>query len=234
MPNLINDSGYNGLGGLAQNYRRTRVGDAQFGTRQIQMYEVHIYGLSDAVADNNNVYSGSRPIVLDGTDEIDQPPIVELASGNIVEAIVRGVQEMAEIYIVGQPNYYNYDPDNNELTITIAVSADTVDSELEQSFNHSVNGAQNWNPRATTLINCIANSVDNWAQTHEEYWLDLDVYPVYLQGTSTTPFGPFALSLTDPLVQATREARKAQSVAQRAARIAAGHASYTPKMKRPE
>ena len=234
MPNLINDSGYNGLGGLAQNYRRTRVGNSQFGTRQLQMYEIHIYGLSDLVANNDNVYSGSRPIVLDGTDDVDQPPIVELASGNIVEAILRGVQQMAEIYLVGQPDYYNYDPDDNELVITIAVSADTVDSYWEQIANYNNSGTQNSNPNSLSFYGVIGDSVDDWARTHEEYWLDLDVYPAYLNGDSTDTYGPVALAKTDPAVQATREARKAQSVAQRAARIAAGHASYTPKMKRLE
>ena len=232
MPNLINDSGYNGLGGLAQNYRRTRVGNSQFGTRQLQMYEIHIYGLSDAVADNDNVYNGSREIVLDGTDDMDQPPIVELKSGSIVEAILRGVQEMAEIYPVGHPDYYNYEPDDNELVITVAVSADTVESNWEQYLHYNDNGTQNFNPNSLSFYDVIGASVDDWANTHEEYWADLDVYPAYLNGDSTDTYGPYALAKLDPVQVAVKDAQKARSAAKKAARVAAGKVSYTPKRTR--
>jgi hypothetical protein len=232
MPNLINDNGYNGLGGLAQNYRRTRVGNSQFGTRQLQMYEIHIYGLSDAVADNDNVYEGSRDIVLDGTDDIDQPPISELKSSSIVEAILRGVQEMAEIYLVGHPDYYHYDPDNNELVITVAVSADTVESNWEQYINRDNNGSQNFNPNSLNFYSAIGNSVDDWASTHEEYWEDLDVYPAYLIGDGTDTYGPWALARLDPTQVAVKDAQKARSAAKKAVRVAAGKVSYTPKRTR--
>ena len=73
MPSLINNPG-NVDNSLAQNYRRVRVGNSQFGTRQIQLYEIHIYGLSDAAV---SALEDGRNIRLDGTDFIDQPAIYE-------------------------------------------------------------------------------------------------------------------------------------------------------------
>jgi hypothetical protein len=229
MPNLINDNGYNGLGGLAQNYRRVRVGNSQLGTRQLQMYEIWVYGLSDALADNYNMYNGSREIVLDNTEDMDQPPMAELAAGNIVEAILRGVQEMAEIYMVGQVDYYHIDPDYNNLVITVVVGADTVESWQEQNLD---NNGQNYNPNSQTFSNAIGDSVDAWAIDHSEDWEGLDVYPTYLQGDGTSYYGMYALAKLDPVNVAVKDAQRARGAAMKAARTAAGKVSYTPKSKR--
>jgi hypothetical protein len=215
---------------LGKNYRRVRVGNSQLGTRQLQMYEIWIYGLSDALADNDNVYNGARNIILDNTDDIDQPPMAELAAGNIVEAILRGVQEMAEIYMVGQVDYYNYDTNYNDLIITVLVSADTVESWQEQNLD---NNGQNYNPNSQTFFNAIGDSVDAWAYDHSEDWDGLDVYPTYLQGDGTSYYGDYALAKLDPVNVAVKDAQKARATAMKTARIAANKVSYTPKMKRP-
>ena len=222
MPNLINTE-------LAQNYRRVRVGTSQLGTRQLQMYEIWIYGLSDVVADNGNVYNGSRSIILDNTDDMDQPPIAELASGNIVEAILRGVQEMAELYMVGQVYCYNYGTDYNDLVITVLVSADTVESGQEQNLD---NNGQNHNPNSQSFYDVVGSSVDAWAYDHSEDWDGLDVYPTYLNGDGTDYYGDLALAKLDPVNVAVKDAQRARSAAMKAARIAANKVSYTPKMKR--
>ena len=230
MPNLINDNGYNGLGGLAQNYRRVRVGNSQLGTRQLQMYEIWIYSLSDVVADNGNVYNGSRSIILDNTEEMDQPPIAELASGNIVEAILRGVQVMAEIYMVGHVYYYNNDTNDNDLVITVLVSADTVESGQEQNLDNT--GQTSYNPNSLSFYDAIGSSVEAWAIDHSEDWDGLDVYPTYLNGDGTDYYGLYALAKLDPVNVAVKDAQKARGAAMKAARIAANKVSYTPKMKR--
>ena len=230
MPNLINDNGYNGLGGLAQNYRRVRVGNSQHGTRQLQMYEIWVYGLSDALADNSNVYNGARNIILDNTDDIDQPPVAELAAGNIVEAILRGVQQLAEIYMVGHVDYYHEDPDYNNLVITVLVSADTVESGQEQNLDNT--GQTGYNPNSLNFYDAIGSSVDAWAIDHSEDWDGLDVYPTYLQGDGTSYSGDYALAKLDPVNVAVKDAQRARGAAMKAARIAANKVSYTPKMKR--
>jgi hypothetical protein len=234
MPNLINNPG-NVSNALAQNYRRTRVGSSTFGTRTIQLYEIHIYGLSDTVYEN--FFSNGRGIiegtVVPGMDPnlpwgIDQPLAYELADGNIAEAILRGVQEMGEIYIVGAPDFYT-DPGYNELVITVGLSADTINSGWEQEIGNAV-----FNPNATWLEGVIGDSVEQWAIDHEEYWDGLDVYPVYLYGDSTSePIGPFALAKTDPTVQALRAAKQAKNAALKQARASAGRTGYTAKTKRP-
>jgi hypothetical protein len=194
------------------------------------MYEIWIYGLSDALAYEDNVYSGSRSIVLDNTDEdMDQPPIAELAAGNIVEAILRGVQEMAEIYMVGHVDYYNDGPDYNNLVITVLVSADTVESGQEQNLD---NNGQNYNPNSQSFYDVVGSSVDAWAYDHSEDWDGLDVYPTYLQGDGTSYYGLYALAKLDPVNVAVKDAQQARGAAMKAARIAANKVSYTPKMKR--
>ena len=216
---------------LGQNYRRTQVGTTRFGTRQLQLYEIHIYGLSDAVYDS--FYDDSRDITLDDTDGVDQPGIVELKSGTVLEAVLRGVQKMAEIYIVGQPDFYT-DPNYNELIITIGVNADTVSSGGEQ-WNISPFGSnpQLYNPRAESLEDAIGGSVEKWAIDNGTYWDGLDVYPVYLDGDSTSSYGSYALAKTDPTVQAVRDARKAQNAALKVARANSDRPSYTAKNKNP-
>lgn len=224
MPNLINTD-------LGQNYRRTRVSTSLFGTRTIQLYEIWIYGLVDSVVDN--LYDNSREIIQDDTDGIDQPQITELASGSIVEAILRGAQVMSELYIVGRPDYYSEEPNYNDLVITIGVSADTVQSGWEQYVNYYLNGdKQNYNPNATALETVIGNSVDEWATRNEQTWDYIDVYPVYLNGDSTETNGPgFALAKDDPAKVALRAAQKAKRAEAKAS--LQNPKSYAPKMKRP-
>lgn len=217
MPSLINNPG-NVDNSLAQNYRRVRVGNSQFGTRQIQLYEIHIYGLSDAAV---SALEDGRNIRLDGTDFIDQPAIYELDGGSVLEAVIRGVQVMAEIYMVGFPEWFNNDPDDNELTITVGVGADTVESFWEQ-----VEGAQTANQNSNRLIDCIGDSVDQWCAEDGSSFSDLDVYPAFLTGSATDTWGPVALAKTDPANVAVKEARQAKNAAQRAANLAAGRVGY--------
>ena len=221
MPNLINNPG-NVSNALAQNYRRTQVSVSRFGTRTIQFYEIHIYGLSDAVA--NALDDGHREIWKEGNDDVDQPVTWELAGGHIVEAIIRGVQVMGEVYIVGAYDTNYEEPNYNDLIITVGVAADTVESLWEQLWD--TYNTVNYNPHATSLINSIGDSVDLWASDNNTYWDGIDVYPAFLVGDYTDTYGPFALNRNDPAVQGLRAAKKA-------AREAAPKSGFAPKMKRP-
>lgn len=224
MPNLLNSD-------LAQNYRRTHVGTSRFGTRTLQLYEIWIYGLSDNVA--NTLFDGSRDTNLED-DSADQPSAVELAGGSIIEAILRGAQVMGEIYVVGQPDTFNNDPDDNDLVITIGVAADTLDSGWEQYVGtYFSNSQQNSNNNATDLYYSIGDNVDEWADRNGEYWNDLDVWPVFLVGESTSnAYGPFALPKDDPARVAYRAAKQAKRAEAKAS--LQNPKSFTPKMKRPD
>ena len=97
MPNLIGNTGYNGLGGVAQNYRRVTTGGSNLGTRRIQFYQIAVYGLSDAVVDALDDYR-----VVNNTEiDIDQEPEREFRTATVAEAVIRAVQSMSEVYIVG-------------------------------------------------------------------------------------------------------------------------------------
>jgi hypothetical protein len=128
MPSFINDNGYNGLGGLAQNYRRATTGGSNFGSRRIQFYQITLNGISNSEVAKLDNYR----VVNNTGEDIDQEAEREFRTANFVEAILRGVQSNAELYIVGAHDVDSTEtPDYNIIKLTIGVAGDTFSSGNE-------------------------------------------------------------------------------------------------------
>ena len=208
MPNLINDQGYNGLGSVAQNYRRSATGGSNLGTRRLQFYTIAVYGLSDSQVASLDDYR-----VVNNTEvDIDQEPEREFRTATIVEAIIRGIQVQAEVYLVGAHDI-DGSTDDRDLYLTIAVNADTLESGWEQlerdSFNAHDNEGDNW------LISNVGNSVYGWTAPDESW--GLDVFPTFIYGDHFAPTGMVAMP---------REELSALRAANKAARAASGRVSF--------
>ena len=203
MPSFINDNGYNGLGGLAQNYRRAATGGSNYGTRRIQFYQITVYGVDPAEITKLNNYR-----VVNNTEiDIDQEPEREFKTATVVEAIVRAIQQNGEVYVVGAHDVDETDPDYWELYLTIGIAGDTYSSGLEMDERDPVETTQNNNPY---LTEAIQDALDGYLGNYD----GSDVYPTFIYGNGfSTITYPFAL------VQAERRALRA---AEKAARIANG------------
>ena len=203
MPNLINDSGYNGLGGLAQNYRRAATGGSNYGTRRIQFYQITVYGVDPAEITKLDNYR-----VVNNTEiDIDQEPEREFKSATVVEAVVRAIQANGEVYIVGAHDVDETDPDYWELYLVVGIAGDTYSSGNEMD---------NRDPTATTdnnnayLTEALQDALDDYLGGYDGF----DVYPTFIYGT-----GFSTIAYPNTLVQAERRALRA---AEKAARIANG------------
>jgi hypothetical protein len=169
MPNLINDSGYNGQGGLAQNYRRVATGGSNYGTRRIQFYQVSVYGLTDAEVAKLDDYREVNNTELD----IDQEPEREFKTATIAEAVVRAIQSNGEVYVVGAHDVDNNDPDDNDFYIIIGIAGDTYSSGFEMDERDPEGTWQNNNPY---LREALEDVLDNYSYN------DFDVYPTFIYG----------------------------------------------------
>ena len=218
MPNLYNTD-------VAQNARSIRVGDTKFGTRRIQLYTVYLTGLTTSEAekitlkDPTQPDSGARQIVEDsdisyGMGGIgDQPPAIEYRGPTILEAIVRGVQKLAEVYAVHYPFITETDPDWWDLTITIAVNADTVQSAWEQiqSGAGPWTPPQNVNDNSEWLLYSVISAVDAYDPVGG--YDNIDVNGTVILGDQVSGFTPVALSQS-PEGRALHLANKAARLAQ--------------------
>lgn len=217
MPNLYNTN-------LGQNARNVRVGDSKFGTRRLQFYTVYVYGLTDVEAAKlqGNMFdpdSNLRQIIEDSDINFgmggigDQPPAYEYRGPTILEAIVRGVQKTSEVYSVCQPEVLNTDPDWWDLTVTIAVAHDTMQSAWEQiqgGLGPGV-GGQNVNPNADWIINNVGDAIDFYDPVGG--WDGLDVVATFIGGDNLYSFSPVALPADHETRQAVRQAQKAAIMA---------------------
>jgi len=201
MPNLYNTA-------LGQNTRRVRLSDSNLGTRRIQFYQVTVYGLTDAFIDG--IFGNYRYVQNEGSiDSEDAYEYVGRGNRLILEAIVRGVQKMSELYIVGEWDYYQEDPDYNDLEITIGVSADTVESHKEQQSRP----IQLRNPNSESIEHAVYDAVDDFdPQGGYDY---IEVIPVQIAGSSTDPTGGYGLGRNHPLNVQVKLAKKAASLAAR-------------------
>jgi hypothetical protein len=197
MPNLINDTGYNGLGGLAQNYRRVATGGSNYGTRRIQFYQVSVYGLTDAEVAKLDDYR----LVNNTEIDIDQEPEREFKTATIAEAVVRAIQSNGEVYVVGAHDVDNVDTNENDFYIIIGIAGDTYSSGFEMDERDPEGTWQNNNPY---LFEALEDVLDAYSYN------DFDVYPTFIYGDhwSTITY-PNTLS---------RVERKAASAAARLAR----------------
>lgn len=225
MPDLYNLPNAGGSGTFGDNARSIRVGDTKFGTRRIQFYTVYLTGLTTAevekiiLRDPNQPNSGARQIIEDSDYSYgmggmgDQPPAVEYRGPTILEAIVRGVQKLAEVYAVYFPYITDTDPDYWDLTLTIAVNADTVQSAWEQIQS----GAGPWTPPQNVNLNSewLLSSVQSALDDYNPIggWDNLDVSGTFIYGDQVGNYTPVALSQS-PEANALHLANKAARLSQ--------------------
>ena len=181
MPDLTNDP-------IGSNHRRALDNFSRFGTRKLAYYAIRIYGVTDAVMDN-----------LDATEDVYDPEYprewIE-TSGNILEAMQRGVQLMAEPYAYGDWDYDTYEPDYNVLMITAIVAADTVLDETGQN-DSPVPANQN----SYTLQSAIEAALGN------DFVNDgVEVERMILRGDYLDTTGDYALNRNAPANKTRREA----------------------------
>jgi hypothetical protein len=170
MPNLIGNTGYNGLGSVAQNYRRAATGGSNLGTRRIQFYQVSVYGLTDAEVAKLDNYR----YVNNTGDDIDQEPEREFLTGTVAELVIRAVQSMSEVYVVGAHDVDSNGVDDNDFYLIIGVSGDTVSSGNEMANRDDPATYQNYNPYMSDALDDVldfAGGPNDW-----------DVFPVFIYG----------------------------------------------------
>ena len=170
MPSLYNTD-------LGQNARRVATGGSNYGTRRIQFYQITVYGLSDAEVAKFNDYR----IVNNTEVDIDQEPEREFRSATMLEAVIRGVQSNAELYIVGAHDVDGTDtPGYNNLKLTVGVASDTFSSGWEME-NRDVppSGPPNNNPYLTETIEY---ALDGYRDEFSAQYDGFDVRPVFIYG----------------------------------------------------
>ena len=200
MPNLINDQGYNGLGGLAQNYRRVATGGSNYGTRRIQFYQIVVYGLTDAEVAKLDDYR-----VVNNTEiDIDQEPEREFKQATVAELVVRAIQSVAEVYIVGAHDVDQEEPDYNDFYLIVGVSGDTYSSGFEMDQRDDPATRNNDNPYLNEALDDVFDNMD--APANDGY----DVYPTFI-------YGDHFSTITYPNTMSRAE-RKAASAPARLAR----------------
>ena len=173
MPNLINDSGYNGLGGLAQNYRRAATGGSNYGTRRIQFFQIAVYGLTDAEVAKLDDYR----LVNNTEIDIDQEPEREFKTATVAELVIRAVQSVSEVYIVGAHDVDSNGTNDNDFYLIIGVSGDTYSSGFEMDERDDPATRDNNNPYLNEALNDVF--VDsNDSPSNNGY----DVYPTFIYG----------------------------------------------------
>jgi hypothetical protein len=204
MPNLINDNGYNGLGGLAQNYRRVATGGSNLGTRRIQFYQVVVYGISDAEVAKLDNYR----LVNNTEVDIDQEPEREFKTATVAEAVVRSIQSNGELYVVGAHDTDYQNPDYNNFYIVIGIAGDTYSSGYEMNTRDDPATRANNNPY---LNEALRDALDGYLGNNYD---DFDVYPTFI-------YGDHFSTITYPNTLVSAE-RKAIRQAEKAARIAGG------------
>lgn len=158
MPDLSNTD-------IGNNYRRALDNFSRFGTRKLVWYVITVYGLSDAVIDtlynDEETYYGDRGYPTYPTEWIETP-------GNILEAIQRGVQLIAEPYAYGDWDDYQMAPDYNDITITAIVAADTVLDAAGQD-NSPVPANPNSYTVETAILDAISGFTNDGVDVNRAY-----------------------------------------------------------------
>jgi hypothetical protein len=176
MPNLYNTD-------LAQNARRVATGGSNYGTRRIQFYQFTVYGLTDAEVAKLNNYR----LVNNTEVDVDQEPEREFRTATVAEAVIRAVQSVSEVYIVGAHDVYQEGPDYNDFNLIIGVSGDTYSSGWEQIERDPEDTQQNYNK---WLIDALEDALDGYLGNDYDGY---DVYPTFIYGDHFSTTGPVAL-----------------------------------------
>lgn len=185
---------------IAANYRRALDNFSQFGTRKLAFYAIYVYGLSDATVDS--LFGGEDNYNADGQEF---PPVWIEEPGNILEAVHRGVQLMAEPFYYGDWDVDSMGPDYNNLYLTVAVAANTVMDGVSQQNDSPVPANQNSYTFETAILDAISNFTND----------GVNVERGILRGDYFDSYDSNALGRRNPTNQVRRQA-------QLEARIAAG------------
>ena len=207
MPNLINDQGYNGLGSVAQNYRRAATGGSNYGTRRIQFYQMAVYGLTDAEVAKLELYRS----VNNTGDDIDQEPEREFKTATVVELIIRAIQSISEVYIVGAHDVDSNGTNDNDLYLIVGVAGDTYSSGWEMDQRDSNDTHDNYN--AYLNFGAMPDVLDTPDSPTNSGW---DAYPIMIYGDHFSSTGMW--SMPAPQLAEVRSARKTASAAAKLAR----------------
>ena len=198
MPNLIN----NPNSSVAQNYRRVSTGGSNYGTRRIQLYTIEVTGLSDAVI----AELGNWRAINNSEIDADQQAEREFKTATILEAIMRKVQEAAELYIVGNYIVDIIDTDYNNIYLTVGLAGDTFSSGWEMDYRDDPATTRNYN---FYLQYQLAASIDAYTNG---FWDNVYAYPAELHGDYLDRMGGYALP--QPARAALRAAKTAVVEAQ--------------------
>ena len=191
MPNLINNPG-NVDNALAQNYRRVSTGGSNYGSRRIQFFQVAVYGLSDAEVAKLDDYRFVNNTEID----IDQEPEREFKTATVAELVIRAVQSVSEVYIVGAHDVDSNGVDDNDFYLTIGVSGDTFSSGNEMDNRDDPATVDNNNPYMSEALDDVLDVIGGPG--------DWDVYPVFIYGDHFASVGS-----TQALSRAERKAASA-------------------------
>jgi hypothetical protein len=198
---------------IGNNYRRALDNFSRFGTRRLALYTIWIYNVADpedSLFTDEQLYNG--PDLGPGFGSDVFPPEWIEAPGNILEAVYRGVQMVAEPYYFGDWDTNGGDyPGATDVVLTVVVAADTFQDGYEQ--NHTSPVPQN--PNSYTLESAIADALVNFDYS------GVYVQQAILRGDYVDEFGGDALPMgrKNPANATRRQAVKA-------ARIAAGKTAY--------
>jgi hypothetical protein len=200
MPNLLNSD-------LAQNYRRVATGGSNYGTRRIQFYQLAVYGLTDAEVAKLDDYR-----VVNNTEvDIDQEPEREFRQATVAELLIRAIQSVSEVYIVGAHDVDSNGTDDNDLYLIVGVAGDTFSSGWEMDERDSNDTNQNFN--SYLYFGAMPDVLDNPDGPTNSGW---DAYPIMIYGDHFSSTGMYAMPA--PQLAEVRSARKTASAAAKLAR----------------
>jgi hypothetical protein len=200
MPNLYSTD-------LAQNARRTATGGSNYGTRRIQFYQMAVYGLTDAEVAKLDDYR----LVNNTEIDIDQEPEREFKTATVVELIIRAIQSISEVYIVGAHDVDSQGTDDNDLYLIVGVAGDTFSSGWEMDERDSDDTNQNFN--AYLYYGALEDVLDSPDSPTNSDW---DAYPIMIYGDHWSSTGAYAMPA--PQLAEVRGARKEAGAAARLAR----------------
>jgi hypothetical protein len=166
MPNLYNTD-------LGQNARRVSTGGSNMGTRRIQFYQITVFDITDAEAAKLNDYR-----VVNNTEvDIDQEPEREFRQATIAELVIRAVQSITEVYIVGAHDVDAGSSEGlNNFKIIIGCAGDTFSSGNEMDERDPPNTRDNNNPYMGEALDDVLDATG--APSNDGY----EVEPVFIYG----------------------------------------------------
>jgi hypothetical protein len=166
MPNLYNTD-------LGQNARRVATGGSNYGTRRIQFYQITVFDLTDAEVAKLADYRAVNNSEID----IDQEPEREFKQATVAELVVRAVQSIAEVYVVGA---HDVDAGSgaglNNFKITIGVAGDTFSSGNEMDERDDPATRSNNNPYMNEALDHVLDANDSPSND------GFDINPVFIYG----------------------------------------------------